>query len=132
MGFRNGAWATVWGVEETPSGKATRVRLSVGKRNGNTGKYVTDFSGFCTFIGDAHNAASQSLKEKDRIKLESCDVSTIYDKEKDKNYTTYKVFSYSLDDDKENTHRNNDNNNKMSAGETLEDVVEDDDEEMPF
>lgn len=131
MGFRNGAWATVWGVEETPSGKATRVRLSVGKRNGNTGKYVTDFSGFCIFIGDAHNAASQSLKEKDRIKLESCDVSTIYDKEKDKNYTTYKVFSYSLDDDKENTHRNNGNNNKMSAGETLEDIV-DDDEEMPF
>ena len=31
MGFKNGAWATVWSVEPSPSGASTKVRISTNK-----------------------------------------------------------------------------------------------------
>lgn len=91
MGFRNGAYATVW--ETKPgNGNWTDVRLSISRKN-RDGEYETDFSGFVRFIGDAHTGAAH-LGEKSRIKIGECDVTNRYDKEKKVTYTNFAVFSF--------------------------------------
>lgn len=97
MGFRENGFMTVWGVEQAKAGNVTRVRLSASRKNKKTGEYEQDFSGFCTFIGKAHDNAS-FLKERDRIKILSCDVSTSYDKDKGVGYVNYKVFDFEMAD----------------------------------
>jgi len=97
MGFRQGGYMTVWSTETSKSGNTTRVRLSSSRKNKKTDEYEQDFSGFCTFIGPAHEAA-QHLKEKDRIKILECDVGTTFDKEKRTEYVNYKVFSFEMAD----------------------------------
>lgn len=92
MGFRNGAYAKVW--EISPLGDtSTKVRLSISHKNKQTGKYETEFSGFAMFYGAAAKTASR-LSEGNRIKLGDCDVTTRFDKEKNKSYTNFKVFSF--------------------------------------
>ncbi len=86
---------TVWYVEHGKFGNTTKVRLSESHKNKKTDVYEQDFSGFCTFIGQAHEMASK-LKEKDRIKILECDVGTTYDKEKRVEYVNYKVFNFEL------------------------------------
>lgn len=94
MGFRQGGYCSVWSTELSKSGKTTRVRLSSSRKN-QSGEYEQDFSGFCTFIGKAHEMA-QKLQPKDRIKILECDVGTSYDKEKEKEYINYKVFDFEM------------------------------------
>ena len=93
MGFRQNGFMTVWSVEPSKSGTTTQVRLSSSRKNKQTGEYEQDFSGFCTFIGDAHKNAAV-LKERERIRLLECDVSTVYDREKRAEKVFYKVFSF--------------------------------------
>lgn len=83
MGFRVGNYMSVWSTEPSKSGNTTRVRLSSSRKNKMTGEYEQDFSGFCTFIGKAHEAAKH-LQAKDRIKILECDVGTTYNKEQQK------------------------------------------------
>jgi len=97
MGFRPNTYCTVWSVE-TVSDTQTRARISISRKNKNTGEYEQDFSGFVSFFGTANAAKAAKLKEKDRIKLGDVDVSNRYDKEKGREYTTYKVFSFELED----------------------------------
>lgn len=92
MGFRKDAWASVWSVEEG-RGNTLKVRLSTSRKNRETDEYEQDFSGFCTFIGNA-KAKAERLKPKDRIKLGDVDVTTWYNKEKGVEYVTYKVFDF--------------------------------------
>lgn len=88
---------TVWSAEPSKSGNTTRVRLSSSRKNKKTDEYEQDFSGFCTFIGPAHEMA-KNLQEKDRIKILECDVGTTYDKEKKIEYINYKVFNFEMAD----------------------------------
>ena len=97
MGFRVGNYMSVWSTEPSKSGNTTRVRLSSSRKNKMTGEYEQDFSGFCTFIGKAHEAA-KSLKAKDRIRILECDVGTTYNKEQQKEYVNYKVFDFEMAD----------------------------------
>ena len=99
MGFRLGSYATCWGVE--PRGNWTKVRLSVSRKNKDTGEYEQDFSGFVMMIGQA-NAKAQRLKERDRIKLGDVDVTTSYDKEHNKEYINYKCFDFEMADAPQN------------------------------
>lgn len=93
MGFRTNAFATVW--EVTPkSDVCTDIRLSVSKKNKETGEYDVDFSGFVRVIGKDAAKKAANLKEKDKIRLGDVDVSTNYDKEKKVTYTNYKMFSF--------------------------------------
>ena len=96
MGFRTTAYATIWTVEEG-RGNTLKVRLSISKKNKDTGEYETDFSGFCTFIGNA-KAKAEKLKPKDRIKLGDVDVTSWYNKDKGVEYITYKVFDFEMSD----------------------------------
>lgn len=92
MGFKKDVYASVWGVEEGKNG-SMRVRITTSHKNSKTGEYEQDFSGFCTFYGAAAEKAV-NLKEKDRIKLGDVDVTTWYDKIKQKEYINYRVFDF--------------------------------------
>lgn len=96
MGFRTGAYAKVW--EVTPmSDTSTKVRMSVSRKNKQSGEYEQDFSGFVLAIGTAAAHKAASLKEGDRIKLGDVDVSTKYDREKKVTYTNFKMFSFDVE-----------------------------------
>ena len=51
MGFRDGAYATVW--EITDEGKYASVRLSISRKDKQSGEYKTDFNSIVRFVGDA-------------------------------------------------------------------------------
>jgi len=96
MGFRTGSFCTVW---ETKPGRGnfTNVRLSISRKNKDTGEYETDFSGFCDFIGTAHAKAAM-LKERSRITLGDVDVSKVYDAKAKREYINFKVFDFEFSD----------------------------------
>lgn len=134
MGFRQNGFCSVWSTEPSKTGKTTRVRLSSSRKNKMTDEWEQDFSGFCTFIGEAHEMA-QNLKPKDRIKILECDVSTTYDKEKNKEYVNYKVFSFEMaDGSSSNSNGNKTGGKKKSPLATDEGEVEelDEDSDLPF
>ena len=91
MGFRKESYATVWSVE-TVSDTLTKARISISRKNKQTGEYETDFSGFVSFVGTAAAKKASLLKEKDRIRLGDVDVTNKYDKEKNVTYTNFKVI----------------------------------------
>lgn len=93
MGFRSGAYATVWEVNSV-SETMTKVRLSTSRKDKQTNEYETDFSGFVAFVGAKAAKDAAHLKEKDRIKIGDTDVTTKYDKEKKISYTNFTVFSF--------------------------------------
>ena len=92
MGFRQGAYCTVWSTE-SGQGKYVKGRISISRKNRETGEYEDEFSGFVMFIGEAR-AKAEKLKERDRIRLGDVDVTRRYDKEKNKEYYNFKVFSF--------------------------------------
>lgn len=91
MGFKVGAFAKVWKI--TRESNYTKVQLSTSKKSKDGLKYDTDFSGFVNLVGHAHNKAAD-LKEKDKIKIVNCDVTTDQNKEKKVTYTNYAIFEY--------------------------------------
>lgn len=95
MGFGNGSWAKIWSVER--GDKSTKVRLSTSRKNKDTDEYEQDFSGFVTLAGTAHKQAV-NLKEGDRIQIGNCTVTSRYDKEKNKEYINFTMFSYEAGD----------------------------------
>lgn len=97
MGFKSGAYATIWSVEPVTEFR-TKVRLSTSRKNKETGVYDTDFSGFVDFIGANAAKAASDLKERDRIKIGDTEVTTKYDKEKNVTYTNFKIFSFEKQD----------------------------------
>ena len=92
MGFRSGAYATVWEVRNG-NGNWTDVKLSISKKSRQTGEYETDFSGYVRFIGDAASKATY-LGDRARIKIGECEVTNHYNKEKGVTYTNFAVFSF--------------------------------------
>lgn len=134
MGFRKDAWASVWSVEEG-RGNTMKVRLSTSRKNRETDEYEQDFSGFCTFIGNA-KVKAEKLKPKDRIKLGDVDVTTWYNKEKGTEYVTYKVFDFETSNgsgDNDTTTKKAAKTSKKSSG--LEDNPADgdvDEDTLPF
>ena len=98
MGFRNGAFAKIW--EVTPVGDtSTKLRMSISRKNKQTGQYEQDFSGFVMAVGTAAAKKASLLKEGDRIKIGDCDVTTKYDEQKKVTYTNFKLFSFTNADE---------------------------------
>lgn len=128
MGFRTGAYATIWEVKNG-SGNYTDVRMSISKKNKQTDQYETDFSGFVRFIGTAHQKAN-TLKEKDRIKIGECEVTNSYDKEKKVTYTKFAVFSF---EDANGSNTNVSQNTQIKTDPYgFIDIPDGIDEELPF
>lgn len=127
MGFRQDArFVKVWEVEN--KGNYHIVSLSTSKKNKDTNEYETDFSSkFVRFIGTAHTLAAD-LKKGDTIKLGSCEVTNKYDKEKNTTYTNYLVYSF----EKEVDNNNSNNQSTPKIDNSLIDIPNDEDSELPF
>lgn len=124
MGFRTGAFAKIW--EVTPmSDTSTKLRMSVSRKNKQSGEYEQDFSGFVLAIGTAAAKKAACLKEGDKIKLGDVDVSTKYDKEKKITYTNFKMFSFEVDGDSDSSEDTTDPQPSVDEGEI-------DDSRLPF
>lgn len=93
MGFRNGAYATVWEAKSI-SETHTKLKISISRKDSRTDEYVNDFTGFVDCFGTAVAKKAALLQERSRIKLGECDVSTSYNKEKKIGYTNFKMFSF--------------------------------------
>lgn len=128
MGFRTGAYATIWEVKPG-NGNYTDVRLSISKKNRQTDQYEQDFSGYVRFIGTAHQNAS-TLSEKDRIKIGDCEVTNNYNKEKKVTYTNFAVFSFENANDNSSGQKNSTQQNNTTTG--FMNVPDGIDEELPF
>lgn len=102
MGFRTDSYATVWSVEQVSDTK-TKGRITISRKNRQTGEYEQDFSGFVDFIGTAAAKKAATLKERDRIKLKDIDVSTNFVQEKGVTYTNFKIFSFETQDEMNGT-----------------------------
>lgn len=120
MGFRTGAYAKVW--EVTPmSDTSTKIRVSVSRKNKQTGEYEQDFSGFVLCIGTAAARNAAKLKEGARIKIGDCDVTTKYDAQKKITYTNFKMFSFEdADGNNSSAPDNNDPQPQVDDGEVDE------------
>lgn len=105
MGFRVGAFAKIWKIE-TVRDTVTKARVSISKKNKTTGEYESDFDGFITFLGSAAASKAAKLRDGDRIKLGDVDVTRKYDKEKQKEYINFNVFSFEMADSKSSNANN--------------------------
>ena len=123
MGFRTGSYAKIW--EVTPvNDSSTKLRMSVSRKNKQTGEYEQDFSGYVLCVGTAAAGRALQLHEGSRIKIGDCDVTTRYDEKKKVTYTNYKMFSFSTDDEDEQT--------QTDAPQPTVDEGEIDDNKLPF
>lgn len=95
MGFRKDAYCTVWSVDPV-SDVQTKARISISRKDKQTGEYTEDFSGFVSFFGTAAAKKAATLKERDRIKLGDVDVRSKYDKAKNITYYNFNVYSFEV------------------------------------
>lgn len=130
MGFRTGSYATIWSVESV-SNTITRGRISISRKNKQSGEYETDFSGYVSFIGTSAANKAAGLKERDRVRLGDVDVTTQYDKEKNTTYTNFKIFSFDMADEVGQT-RPAAQTNMMTDDPEPTNIDEYDDSELPF
>lgn len=123
MGFHTGSYCKVWDIEPK-SDTCTKVRLSISRKNKQSGEYEQEFSGFVLFIGSANAKKAACLNTGDSIKLGDVDVTTTYDAQTKKGYTNFKCFGFETDDN---------GSTKTSAAEkTTVDSGEIDDSRLPF
>lgn len=126
MGFRKDAWATCWNTE-VKSDTLTQVRISTSRKDKQSDEYIQDFSGFVAFVGTATAKKAAALKEKDRIKLGDVEVTTKYDKDKDKTYTNFKCYNF--------TTQSTEGESNGSVDEpqpNIDDIIETTEERLPF
>lgn len=151
MGFRQGAFARIWSVND--EGKYSTANVSVSRKNKETNKYDIEFSDrYVRLVGSAHEAAKE-LKLPTRgefdprydkgvsVKISSCDVTNNYDARTEKLYTNYVIFGFEIpdnnnDDSKtkntEKTQKTTGNKSKTKTINKRETVELEDEDELPF
>lgn len=136
MGFRQGAYAKVWRVED--KGNYSVAQISISRKKDET--YETEFqNNFVRLVGTAHDMGKniQEVKNGTSIKITSCDVTNRYDKEKDKEYTNFVIFGFEFPDNNGggNAGKQNNNNASKPAGKQNDgfmNIPDGVDEELPF
>lgn len=133
MGFRQGAFARIWSIND--EGKYSTANVSVSKKNKETNKYDVEFSdGYVRLVGSAHEAAKNlSLPTRENfdaksdkgvaVKITSCDVTNNYDAKTQKLYTNCVIFGFEIpdgnysggDNSKESSTKSVDNSKKSST-----------------
>lgn len=95
MGFSNNSFATIKETEN--QGNVTKCKLTISKKDKTTGKYTCTFSGWTSFVGNAHLCKPMAGQ---KIKITNCDVSNGYtSSDGEQKWLTsprYTVFSYEL------------------------------------
>lgn len=119
MGFRQGAFARIWSVND--EGNYSTANVSISRKNKETEKYDVEFSdGYVRLVGSAHEAAKglglPTREEFDpqsdkgvSVKISSCDVTNNYDTKTKKLYTNCVIFGFEIPD-------NNSGNSSDSTG----------------
>lgn len=100
MGFKNGNFAKVWKVDPK-NDRVTELRISTSRKNKESGEYEQDFGGYVRCVGAACASKAASLAEGAKIKLGDVDVTRRYDKEAQKEYTNFTVFSFQTEEEAE-------------------------------
>lgn len=125
MAFRDNAYATVWETR-TIKGPSLLVRLSTSYKDKKTDQYISDFSEYVFFSGDAAKKAAK-LKEKDRIRLLQTSVTSRWDKDKKVNHYTFNVWDFEMADSKGGS-----GTKSSAAAPKAAPAVEEDTDELPF
>ena len=73
MAFQTGSYAKIKTVDN--KGNYTNAKIVISKKVRGTDKYVCDFAGWVTFVGDAHKCRPM---EGQKIKIGACEVSNGY------------------------------------------------------
>lgn len=146
MGFREGAFATVWEVTDQGS-SFSKVRLSTSRKDKKTDEYVTDFNGFVSLIGNANSKVdmiNDAIGDdgRCRIKLGACDVSNKYDKDAGREYVNYALFDFEFPEERPSEHEEDPKSAKKAAAKTTKKPAkakasadadgDEDDEDLPF
>ena len=95
--FSVNSYAKIKEVED--KGNYSICKISISKKNKQSGKYETDFVGKVRFVGNAHH---QRPLANQRIQITSCGVSNCYTKDDKLEFPkapVYTIFEYSLQDD---------------------------------
>lgn len=127
MGFREGAFAKVWKVED--KGNYAVAQMSTSKKNKQSGEYETDWKeSFVRLIGTAAKqvVGKEIPKGGLSVKLGQCEVTNNYSAEKKTTYTNYAIFNFSDDDGKTSAPVNSKPNTKAST------TVDNTDDDLPF
>ncbi len=155
MGFRQGAFARIWSVND--EGKYSTANVSVSRKNQETDKYVVEFSdGYVRLVGNAHEAVKElglptreefdsSYDKGVSVKISSCDVTNNYDTKTKKLYTNYVIFGFEIPDNNGGNSVEGKNkkatagskgkvktNTKTKATNKADVIQEDDEDELPF
>ena len=138
MGFRQDSYARVWSVEN--KGNYSTARISISRKDKNTGAYTTDFQdGYVRLVGQAHTAfQGVQIDEKKgiSIKISSCEVTNVYTAPDGKvSYTPhYTIFGLEIQDGNSNNKGNNINSvNTNNGSDGFMNIPDDiDDGELPF
>lgn len=132
MGFRQGAYARVWSMDD--KGKFCTCRMSISRKNKKTGSYDTEFQdGYVRFVGTAYNMI-KAIPISDKglnIKLASCDVTNYFERNGKKYFNPqFTVFGFELADGESATPTGQ----AQNAYDPMEDLksVSADEEELPF
>ena len=96
MGFRSKAFCKVWEIAKI-SDTNTKIRISISRKNKQTGDYEQDFSGYVNCVGEAAAKKALLLKEEDSIQLGDVDVKTKYDGVRKVTYTNFFIYSFESD-----------------------------------
>lgn len=99
MGFRQGAFAKVWRVED--KGNYSVAQVSISRKKKDSDQYETEFqNNFVRLVGTAHDMGKdiQEVQGGTTIKITSCDVTNKYDKEAQKEYTNFVIFGFEFPD----------------------------------
>jgi len=129
-GFRVNSYATIFSIEPG-KGNWTKCRVSISRKNRDTGEYEQDFGGYVMMIGPAH-AKAQKLRERDRIQLKEVDVSNRYDKEKQREYTDFKCFDFDMAEGGAGGGGQRQQAQRAIGGENPVDGSDDPDDSLPF
>lgn len=137
MGFRVDTYCKIWKIED--KGNYSVASISVSRKNKETGAYDTDFQhNFVRLVGNAHNDCKGVDIPKNGLsaKITSCDVTTKYDADNDKNYTNYIIFGLELSENSSNSSKpskkTSSKKTTKKAEETSEDTNEDEEDDLPF
>lgn len=134
MGFRTGAYARIWKVED--KGNYSLCNLSISRKKKDSDEFDTEFQdGFVRLVGNAHEFAKglKIGKSGAPVKITSCDVTNRYDAKKGSTYVNFAIFG--LEDATYGSITETPAVNKSakkSNRPTDIDMLDDDDAQLPF
>lgn len=141
IGFRNGAYATVWPhrdkdgrerVVNPVSDRLTTARISISVKDRQTGEYRTEFSNFVKFAGTAAAQKARTLKAKDRIQLIRVDYYQSPGRNEGEYYDNWMVYEFEIQNDRNGPSTQSNPAPQRSSFEVNGDEFDPDDDRLPF